>query len=144
MPAAFDFAVTSGLQSTLLSQVATDGSIPTAKYEEHKRSYLNTDALCRTEGLLFIPMVAEGVGGGWGPCAQRVFHDLAKMIATNTDQQPDRVREDMYRSFSIIIHREGARAILRRLPGVAPASPQQQAAQRAALLASADVTHELA
>eukprot|EP00973_Karenia_brevis_P043993 6094076-Karenia_brevis.AAC.1 len=96
------------MQSSFLSQVLSDGAAPTKSYEDRKRSHLDTARLCESEGLLFLPMVAEGVGGGWGPNAERVFHDLAKKIAAVSNQHPDRVQEDMYQSFSTILHREGA------------------------------------
>eukprot|EP00973_Karenia_brevis_P050450 7002829-Karenia_brevis.AAC.1 len=88
-------------------------------------------------------MVAEGVGGGWGPNAERVFHDLAKKTAAVSGEHPGKVQEEIFQSFSTILHIEGARSVLRRLPG-SSTSPQELTRTRAATLASLDASHSLA
>ena len=70
MPAAFDFAVTSGLRDECLHTAATDADAHLLQYEDFKRSYLATDAQCNDEGMSFIPMVVDACGGGWGPEAK--------------------------------------------------------------------------
>ena len=56
-PAAFDLAVTSGLRKDTVSKSAENGSAAVLNYEEHKRSYLNTESICREEGIIFISLV---------------------------------------------------------------------------------------
>ena len=73
-PAALDFAVTSGLRSEVVSRSAEDGSEATKAYENFKRSHLNTEAMCREEGITFIPVIGEADGAGWGPEAHKVWY----------------------------------------------------------------------
>ena len=64
-PAAFDFAVSSGLRAgPTLTTSARDGAAATEAYEAHKRVHQHTDQHCRAEGLQFLPLVAEACGGG--------------------------------------------------------------------------------
>ena len=68
-PAALDLAVTSSLRKDLVAKSAKDGSSAVKAYEDHKRSHLDTETICREEGITFIPLVCEADGGGWGPSA---------------------------------------------------------------------------
>ena len=62
-------------------------------------------------------MVVEGAGGGWGDDAERVWSTIARGIATTSGEQISSVTAELYQSLSLILHREGARAVLRWLPG---------------------------
>ena len=115
-PAALDFAVTSGLRSDIVSRSAVDGSIATKLYEEYKRSHLNTEASCQEEGILFIPVVCEADGGGWGPSAHKVWSELAKHKALASGEQDSTIVSRLLQSLGLILHRENARSILRRSP----------------------------
>ena len=142
-PAALDFAITSGLQIGALAATATDGTSATVTYQAKKRNHLNTEAQCREAGLTFVPMVAEGVGGGWGSDGQAVWKTCARAIATTTGEQQGVVAEQIYQSLSILIHREGARAVLRRLQGVAPSRHSAiDSARIAASFGDADIVVE--
>ena len=142
-PAALDFAITSGLQIGALAATATDGTSATVTYQAKKRNHLNTEAQCREAGLTFVPMVAEGVGGGWGSDGQAVWKACARAIATTTGEQQGVVAEQIYQSLSILIHREGARAVLRRLQGVAPSRHSAiDSARIAASFGDADIVVE--
>ena len=144
-PAALDFAITSGLQIGALAATAADGTSPTTDYQSKKRNHLDTENQCREAGLTFIPMVAEGVGGGWGNDGQMVWNRCASAIAAATGEQPHAVAEHIYQNMSIIIHKEGARAVLRRLQGAAPSlNPAIDAARLAASLVGADAADECA
>ena len=77
---------------------------------------MSTKSQCQQSGLTFIPMIMEASGGGWGRQARQVWSELAKKHATATGELgSDR---DSYfcllQRLSIILHRENARAILRR------------------------------
>ena len=116
IPAALDFAVTSGLRSDLVKKSAVDGSTATVEYEAFKRTHLNTEALCRDEGVNFIPMVCEADGGGWGPAAHKVWSELAKHKSLVSGEHVSTIVSRLLQSMGFILHRENARAILRRLP----------------------------
>ena len=66
------------------------------------------------EGLTFMPMVVEAVGGGWGPSANRLFSELAKNKACVSGELKNTTLAHLYQSLGIILHRENARSILRR------------------------------
>ena len=139
-PTALDFAVTSGLRSSMLARSAADPSAAVNAYAETKRSYLNRAQQCQEEGFTFIPMIVDGAGGGWGDDAERVWAGLAHAIAVVSGEDVSSVTAELYQSLSLILHREGARAVLRRLPGAAtPLSNALASAQVAIASAPGDV-----
>ena len=70
-----------GLRRDVLAATLQDSNAPARHYEDHKCAYLGTKATCEAEGMTFIPMVMEAVGGGWGSCARGVWAELAKSYA---------------------------------------------------------------
>ena len=62
-------------------------------------------------------MIVDGAGGGWGDDAQRIWSSIARAAATSTNEAVSSCAADLYQGLSLILHREGARAVLRRLPG---------------------------
>ena len=122
IPAAFDFAVTSGLRQTVIASSAQDGSAAACRYEDYKREYLDTAQTCADEGLTFIPVVAEAHGGGWSPNAHKLLSELAKRKASLTGELDSKVACELHQKLGLILHRENARAILRRWPGIASAA----------------------
>ena len=91
-------------------------SAATLAYEDFKREHLNTQQLCQQEGITFIPMIAEGNGGGWGPEAHKVVNELAKLTSSMTGEPESLVANHILQSLCLTLHRENARAILRRRP----------------------------
>ena len=117
VPAALDFAVTSGLRSDMVNKSAEDGSAATIAYEGFKRTHLDTEITCQQEGITFIPIICEADGGGWGPAAHAVWSELAKHKSVLTGEHTSVIVSRLLQSLSMILHRENARAILRRSPG---------------------------
>ena len=116
LPAALDFAVTSGLRNDIVNKSAVDGSVATTEYENFKRTHLNTEDKCKEEGITFIPIICEADGGGWGPAAHKVWSVLAKQKAILAGEQDSTIVSRLLQSLGLILHRENARAILRRSP----------------------------
>ena len=108
-------------------------------YAETKRTFLNTAAQCQDEGITFIPMIVDGAGGGWGEDAERVWASFAKSIATNTGAEASQTTAELYQSLSLILHREGARAVLRRLSGAADSFSGSLATAQTALASAPGV-----
>jgi hypothetical protein len=140
-PAALDFAVTSGLQVGSLVGSAKDGGSPALAYELHKRSFLNTAALCEDVGLDFVPMVVEASGGGWGSDAREVLGCIAKAAATLTGDAASVKAEQLIQSLAVCLHRANASAILRRSVGAAPLSPALASAASTLAAAQAACAH---
>ena len=115
-PAALDLAVTSGLRPDMVARSAANGNAATVAYEDFKREHLNTQQLYQQEGITFIPVIAEADGGGWGPEAHKVFNELAKHTSSMTGEPKSIVANHILQSLCLTLHRENARAILRRRP----------------------------
>ena len=139
VPAALDFAVTSGMRAPLLTATIADPGEACDRYEEHKRQYLNTGRLCFDAGIVFIPMVVEAHGGAWGREARRAFAVVAQLAAEVTGEDVASVADRMAQRHSVSLHRENARAILKRLQRRRPgATPARLAAAGAVAAAQAD------
>ena len=124
-PCALDFAVTSGMREDMLVGSAQDNETALTAYEDHKLSFKDTHAQCRDSGFTFIPMVMEAVGGGWGKDARRVWSELAKKISlTNGELETENDSAiALLQRLSLILHRENARAVVRRMGAmVAPST----------------------
>ena len=104
----------------MVAASARDGGQACAVYEDRKRSHQNTAAMCRDQGLQFVPLVC---GGGWGPEARKTWRTLGGFIAARTGQAPGTATEHLRQFLSVTLQRELARAVLRRLSEAAPASP---------------------
>ena len=75
---------------------------------------MDTQRQCIDEGFNFIPMVLEAVGGGWGPSASKVFLEIAKTKSQLTGESKNKVLTQIHQNLGTILHRENARAVLRR------------------------------
>ena len=115
-PAALDLAVTSGLKRDMVERSAETGSAAVTTYEDFKRNYLATEATCQENGLNFIPLICEADGGGWGPAANAVWSELAKHKSAMTGEPNSITATRLLQSLGLILHKENARAILRRSP----------------------------
>ena len=115
VPVALDFAVTSGMRADLLAASATAPQTAVERYEEQKRQFLDTAQACSAAGVTFIPMVVEAHGGGWGQAARRAFATLAKRAADATGDDPAQVATEHAQRLSLLLQKENARAVLRRL-----------------------------
>ena len=113
-PAAFDFAVTSGLRQGFVSASAASGSRATEEYETRKRVYQRTQEACAAVGLQFVPLIAEACGGGWGPAAMQTWETLAEALATRTGETAAAEKVKLLQALSITLQRENARAVVRR------------------------------
>eukprot|EP00973_Karenia_brevis_P051897 7208310-Karenia_brevis.AAC.1 len=89
LAACLDLAVTSGLRDDLVHLSARDPSTALLRYEDHKCSWKDTRRTCSEEGLLFVPLILEAVGGGWGPEGHKVLAELAKASASATGELSD-------------------------------------------------------
>ena len=115
-PAAWDFAVTSGMRLDVMADSVRDPDSVLTGYEDFKTSYLETNLQCQAQGLTFIPMVMEAVGGGWGKMARGVWSELAKSsaLASGELQTESSCAIWLQQRLSMTLHRENARACLKR------------------------------
>ena len=115
---AFDFAVTSGMQSDLFRLAADQPETVFARYEQLKRDFKNTARTCTESGFLFVPVVFESHAGGWSPLARRSVDWISRQQAAAHHEDPAAVALRIAQRISATLFRESARAVLRRLPPV--------------------------
>ena len=65
--------------------------------------------------MAFAPIIFEASGGACGPTAAKILAELAKAKSIITGEPQDRVLTHLYQGLGIILHRENARARLKRL-----------------------------
>ena len=97
-----------------------DATTTLTRYEDFKKSHLNTERLCSEDGFSFCPMIVEGAGGAWGPSASKVFSELAKTKAFVFGESSNLVLKQLYETLGIVLHRENARAVVKRLGARVP------------------------
>ena len=73
-----------------------------------------TEGLCTQQGLNFIPMVIESHAGGWGSAARQTLAFIARSVAAAREEKQEVVSLRIAQRMSIALHRETARAILKR------------------------------
>ena len=112
-PIALDFAVTSGMRNVAAS--TQNAASATSQYEDFKRAHLDTERQCVSEGITFKPMIIEAVGGAWGADASKILSHLAKDKAIASGEKCETVLTHLIQDLGIILHRENARAVLKRL-----------------------------
>ena len=112
-----DLAVTSGMRLRSLAQTAANGQQTVAEYKVKKCSHQNKLASCGTEGLQFLPIVAEACGGGWSPIALQTFKAIATAVAARSNEPAGVEYDRLLQSLSVAMQRKNARAVLRRVPG---------------------------
>ena len=113
-PTALDFAVTSGLRQDWIRTVADYPNHVFEEYEAFKRSFQDTDSACRSVGLRFLPMILEAHAGSWSPAARKVWSWLGQnqRAAWSDRHEPSSLK--IAQRLSCSLHRENARAFLRR------------------------------
>ena len=84
LDAALDVTITHPLQAaTRAGAAATPGHAMTVAFENKCR---DTEELCREQGIKFIPIVAESLGG-WHKVALEQFRKLGSALARHTGQE---------------------------------------------------------
>ena len=82
MAEAWDFAVTSGMQSEWLQRPADSVADIHEEYALRKREFQNTEAECSANRLRFRPLVIEAHGGGLSPDFRRAIDFLARRTSS--------------------------------------------------------------
>ena len=96
-----------------------DPEAVTTRYEAFKEHHQDTKQQCSDQGITFIPMVMEAVGGGWGKSARCVWSELAKTsaLATGELETSTSCAVMLQQRLQMTLHRENARACLQRFGG---------------------------
>ena len=112
-------------------------------YEATKIADRRTATRCAAEGIRFVPMVLESLGG-WGPMAQGILHELARATALKEGLPEALAINQLYQALGIRLQRANARAILARIGHNAASSSTALATpstlEAALVLTQADTT----
>ena len=110
-PAAFDFAVTSPLNSSTLHEASvTAGS---AAHATEARKHQANDMKCAELGWVSIPVVVETYGC-WGTEAKWALSQLASRLAMRLNSPKSTTTASLYGRLSITLVRANVRALLSR------------------------------
>ena len=86
--------VSSGLRSGVLPATVGHGGHAALVHEERKRMHQPTEAQCQAQELQFLPLVAEGCAGGWGPTGMTVFRQLGSFLAAHAGESSSTLTEE--------------------------------------------------
>ena len=78
--------------------------------------------------------------GHWGPTAQRVFSELANIKSTLTGESREVSLHHLHQGLGVILHRENARAVLKRFQSFTHSLEDIVAAATTLAAAAADIT----
>ena len=112
--------MTSPQRQDIVHQASVNQGAAATSYKRNKRTYLDTERDCTSQGIAFVPIVAE-VSGGWGTSAIYTLKSLAKLAdrdldANNTNEPNRRFRLHLQQPCAAI-RRANVRAVLRRAQG---------------------------
>ena len=111
--AALDVTVVSPLQdATVAGAAATDGHAITFAYER-KMTAAAED--CHQQGIAFLPLAAESLGG-WHPTAEREVKKLAAALARNTGQKEGEAAAHLWGRLGVLLQRGNAALLGNHVP----------------------------
>ena len=111
-PAAFDFCVTSPLNSLILSEAGVSSGVAAQASEIRKHN--SNDAKCVELGWVCIPLVVETYGA-WGQVAVKTFAQLASRLAIACSKPKSVVINEIYGRLNTCLMRSISSAILTRI-----------------------------
>ena len=111
LDAALDITITHPLQAaTRAGAAATPGHAMTVAFDNKCR---NTEELCREQGIKFIPIVAESLGG-WHKVALEQFRKLGSALARHTAQDEGEKTGHLVKRASILLQKGLTAMVLKR------------------------------
>ena len=113
---ALDVTIVNPLQAALVGQAATTAGHALAY--AYKRKMSGTGAACQREGMVFIPMPAETLGG-WHEQAVLQVRKLGSALARQTGQEESVAIGHLFQRLSILLVRGNAALFLNRIPSFA-------------------------
>ena len=115
--AALDVTVTHPLQDlTRAGAAATPGHAMTIAYQ---RKMQGAAELCSQQGIAFLPLVAESLGG-WHPKAEAEIKKLGSALARHTGQDEGECISHLFSRCALLLQRGLVALLLNRLPSHPP------------------------
>ena len=113
LDAALDVTITHPLQNLTVAEAAvTPGHAMSVAYERKMRG---AGELCRGQGIAFIPVVAESLGGLHG-IAVREIKKIGAALARHTGEDEGQTTSHLFTRVAILIQRGLAALLLNRIP----------------------------
>ena len=84
--------------------------------ESRKNAFLDTASQCTKAGFSFCPLILEAVGGGWSDALRSVVAWIASESKRSGPIDGSDASFKITQRISCTLHRENARAILKRAP----------------------------
>ena len=81
----------------------------------HDRKLRGAEEDCRQQGIAFLPLVAESLGG-WHPCAEREVRKLGSALARHTGQLEGEAIAHLWGRLGILLQRGNAAILGNRVP----------------------------
>ena len=113
---AWDFSITSALRIGPAPPDPAAFSGVFSSVESRKKVFLNTASECAQAGISFCPLVIEAVGGGWSDSLRSVVAWIASESNRCSPVRRSDASFKIVQRISCALHRENARAILKRAP----------------------------
>ena len=105
--------VVSPLQSQLVRKAAEEpGSAATKRFKEKQNKYLQP---CKNEGIEFLPVVVETLGG-FHPDSALVVKKLARQVASQSGQPVEETTRHLFQRLSIQLAKGNSALIITRNP----------------------------
>ena len=111
--AALDVTVIHSLQGgTVALAAATPGA---ALKVAHKRKVDGAAEACRRQGIVFVPLACESLGG-WHEVADREVRKLGAALARNTGQEEQEATRHLFQRLSVSVMKGNAALLNNRVP----------------------------
>ena len=121
--AALDVTVVNPLQAaTIVGATATPGHALTFA---HNRKIRGAEEECRRQGISFLPMAAESLGG-WHPAAEREVRKLGAALSRHTGQDEEEAQRHLWGRLGILLQRGNAAILANRVPSYPSATVNGQ------------------
>ena len=101
--AALDVTIVHFFQDATLAQAATEPGY--ALTFAHQRKARGAEGDCRRQGIAFLPLVAESMGG-WRASAEREIKKLGSALARHTGQLEGEAISHLWRRLGILLQRD--------------------------------------
>ena len=116
--AAMDVTVVMPLQQAILTGAATTPGF--ALDYAHGNKVRGAEEECRAQGIAFLPMVAESLGG-WHNVAEREVKKLGAALARHTGQDEGEAISHLWGRLGVLLQRGNAAILGNRVPAASPA-----------------------
>jgi hypothetical protein len=91
-------------------------------YERIKREFKSTAASCESANFDFVPAIVEAHAGGLSPAVRALSYWIYRGAASWQQEPLSAISLKTAQRMSVALHRENARAVLKRMPVVGPAA----------------------